>query len=324
MGHRLLLMLALAVVTWACALNSRPTLSPAQMAPLWEAPADVAGRDLLYGPGGPRRAPAVNGRYDFVSVKETGTQPGYDVTDARGQAWSIKQGIEGRTEVVVSRLLSAVGYQQPYVYYLPRWTLTRDGKDTVQPGGRFRLEPATHEKIGEWSWRNNPFLSTRPMAGLFVLMVMVNNWDLKTAQNPVYQIADEDDKIRYWYLVRDLGASFGKTSWFSFGTKDDPDGFDDEPFITGIEGNRVLFHFEGAWREPQLHTSVTPDDVRWICGLLNRLTARQWNDAFRAGGFTEAEAARYIRRLKEKIAEGLSLEDVTTLRRQAFAERSTP
>jgi hypothetical protein len=48
-----------------------------------------------------------------------------------------------------------------------------------------------------------------------------------------------------------------------------------------------------------------------VCGLLNQLSAQQWRDAFRAGGFDDEEAGRYIRRLKHKIAEGLRLEDVS-------------
>jgi hypothetical protein len=59
--------------------------------------------------------------------------------------------------------------------------------------------------------------------------------------------------------------------------------------------------------EPQLHGSVTPADMRWICGLLARLSDKQWADAFRAGGFTEREAASFIQRLKEKIAEGQNI-----------------
>jgi hypothetical protein len=287
MGRRLLLLIVLAAVTAACALDSRPTLHPTKMAELWEPPTDLERRDLLYGPGGSQRAPDPNGRFDFLRVKG-GTQPGYDVKDVRGQEWSVKQGVEGRTEVVVSRLLWALGYHQPYIYYVPEWTLTRDGEDTVQPAGRFRLEPLTQTKIGEWSWRNNPFHGTRPMAGLFVLMVMINNWDLKTAQNAIYEVSDAD-QYRYAYMVRDLGASFGRTSWFSLGTKDDLSGFEREPFIKAIEGNRVYFHFQGAWREPQLHSSVTPDDrtarssdfetapLREICAaLIPRFASRGW------------------------------------------------
>jgi hypothetical protein len=41
--------------------------------------------------------------------------------------------------------------------------------------------------------------------------------------------------------------------------------------------------------------------------LLSRLTPKQWSDAFEAGGFSDEEAARYISRLEQKIAEGLTL-----------------
>ena len=38
-----------------------------------------------------------------------------------------------------------------------------------------------------------------------------------------------------------------------------------------------------------------------------RLSDAQWRDAFRAGGYTPEDTARFIRRLKQKIAEGLAL-----------------
>ena len=40
-----------------------------------------------------------------------------------GVEWSVKLGPEAHTEVVLSRVLSAVGYHQPPVYYLPAWQL---------------------------------------------------------------------------------------------------------------------------------------------------------------------------------------------------------
>jgi len=289
-------------------VNGRPAPDAARMAQLWQAPSDLTRRNLLLGPGGRTYLPDRNGRYHFVDIKRGGTQPGYEVIDDRDRHWNVKQGVEARTEVVVSRLVWAVGYHQPYVYYLPQWKLTRDGRTTLQPGGRFRLETPVQRKIDSWSWRRNPFLGTRPMSALFVLMVLVNNFDLRTEQNTVYEVSDGDQDSVLRYMVRDLGAAFGKTIWPSFlGTKDDLEEYEREPFIRGIKGGRVQFHYEGAWREPQLHNSVTPDDVRWICDLLNRLSDQQWESAFRAGGFDDRETARYVRRLKERIREGLSL-----------------
>ena len=277
------------------------------MAELWQEPVDLEQRDLFYGAGGARRAPDPNDQHHFLGAKATGTQPGYDVKDSRGREWSVKMGPEARIEVVVSRVVWAVGYHQPPAYYLPRWTLVREGRSVVQEGGRFRLEQTTTKKVSMWSWRDSPFMGTRPLAGLFVLMVLFNNWDLKSAQNAIYQVGPDGEDAPRRYMVRDLGASLGKTAWPTFGNKDNPDDFDREPFILGVEDNRVRFGYQDAWLEPQLQNSVAPDDVRWICGLLARLSPKQWSDAFRAGGFTDQEAERYIRRLREKVMQGVNL-----------------
>ncbi|MGH7695975.1 MAG: hypothetical protein ACRENH_13395 [Gemmatimonadaceae bacterium] len=300
------LALGLSLAASACALNGRATVKPARLAQLWEEPVDLERRDLFVGPGGGEHAPEEGARYEYLEDKSSGVNSGYDVKDAHGHRWSVKLGVEARTEVAMSRVVWAVGYHQPWVYYSPSWTMTRDGKDTTFARSRFRQEPHTQDKSGEWSWRRNPFLGTRELAGLWVLMVIFNNWDLKTAQNAIYEVkADSTAEPQKWYMVRDLGASLGKSAWLTFGTKDDPDGFDAQPFIIGVRGNRVRFGFEGGWTEPQMHSSVTPSDVRWICGLLARLSDAQWADAFRAGGYSATEGERFIRRLKAKVAEGL-------------------
>jgi hypothetical protein len=291
----------------ACALNTPPQVEPSRMAELWAHPADIERRNLTYGPGGAEHAPDPAARYQVLEYDEKGFSPGYDVRDPRGREWSVKIGPEARTEVVVSRIVWAVGYRQPDVYYLPRWTLVDKGKVRTGDPARFRLERKDRPKVGEWSWRDNPFIGTREFAGLFTLMVMVNNWDVKTSQNAIYRVSENGDSPRQWYVVRDVGAALGKTNWFFPGVRDDVEAFEQEPFIESVEGNRVTFHYKGAWLEPQLNTSVTPGDVVWICQLLSQLTDRQWMDAFQAGGYSADEARRYVRRMQQKIDEGLRL-----------------
>ena len=299
--------LPLFVITVSCSLNERPTVEPSRMAQLWETPADLERRDLFYGSGGEKNAPDPNELYKFKEEKAVGTQPGYDVEDSKGREWSVKLGAEARPEVAVSRLVWAIGYRQPSVYYLPRWTLVRDGKRIPQSGARFRLDDT--KNLGEWSWRKNPFLHSQQVAGLYVLMVMVNNWDVKSQQNALYEYKAkaEHDGPRQQYMVKDLGASLGRSAWPVGGSKADPAGFEDETFIERVEGNRVVFGYQGSWLEPQLVRSITPSDVRWTSDLLSRLTPKQWSDAFRAAGFGEAEGSRYIRRMQQKIAEGRAL-----------------
>jgi hypothetical protein len=298
-------MLPLAAV--ACSLNARPTISPTRMSEFWQEPANLSQRNLLYGPGSAAQAPRANARYTLVEEEHKGFSPHYEVTDERGQEWSVKTGPEARTEVVVSRLLWAMGYHQPLIYYVPSWTLVAGGKARSEGPARFRITPKNQKKVGEWSWRDNPFLDTQPFAGLAVLMTIVNNWDLKSQQNAVYLVEREGASPVHRYVVEDLGASLGKTSWWLPGTRDDIEAFEHEPFIKGVSANRVAFHFKGAWREPQLIAAITPNDVTWMCERLARLTSSQWLEMFRAGGYTEAEASRFIRRLRDKIDEGLAL-----------------
>ncbi len=71
------------------------------------------------------------------------------------------------------------------------------------------------------------------------------------------------------------------------------------------EDSRVTFDYRGIYKD--VINTVTPDDVRWTCALLARLSDRQWNDAFAAAGYAPEHAGRYVRKIKEKIAQGLAL-----------------
>ena len=227
----------------ACALRSRSTVADGAAAPpmseLW-AEAEVS-RDLFAGPGGAGDAPNAQTEFRFVSKDTTGKSPGYDVRDPQGRLSSVKLGPEAQSEVVVSRLLWAAGYFQPATYYLPGWKLAGSPDPQAQPGGRFRLESEGEESVGPWSWGENPFVGTTPLRGLFVLMVMVNNWDLKTQQNKVYEISGTGAVPLRRYVVRDLGASLGSTRWFFPGSKSNVEDFERERFIHSVNHGRVRF-----------------------------------------------------------------------------------
>jgi hypothetical protein len=142
------------------------------------------------------------------------------------------------------------------------------------------------------------------MNGLLVLQVMLGNSDLKDEQNVLYKLKQPFEGASTWYVARDLGQSFGRT-----GVLDAPRGdvkvFEETPFIKGVVGGHVRFDYRG--RHGTLVDHMTPDDVRWICERLKRLTDRQWDDAFRAGGYAPQIAERFIKRFKQKVAEGLAV-----------------
>ena len=101
-------------------------------ASMWVEPTDLASRDLFHGPWGAENAPDPKGVYTLVERKHTGVNLGMTVKDDKGREWSVKQPFPGSldseapVEVVVSRLLSAIGYHQPPVYFLPAFTLKDD------------------------------------------------------------------------------------------------------------------------------------------------------------------------------------------------------
>ena len=282
---------------------------------LWVEPHDLESRDLLHGPGGAALAPNPSAPYELIAVDDSGYSPGYDVRDQDGTQWSVKLGIEAPPELVVSRVLWAIGYHQPPTYVLTSWELV-GGQRGTQGVARFRRESADQKVVSDWSWYENPFVTTQPFKGLLVANLILNNWDWKTSNNKVYEVVGGDRPGRRVYVVRDLGASLGRTAFPAFlkwgpframkqGSRNDVEGFEEQGFIRGVEGGRVSFDYRGV--NTRLVDALTVDDVVWTCRLLARMSDQQWRDAFRAAGYSDAEQQRYITKMKSKIGEGLAL-----------------
>jgi hypothetical protein len=296
----------------SCAPTIRVTAPPSTTAPvsLWEEPTDLASRDLYYGPWGPERAPDPKDVYVLVEYKHDGVNPGMTVRDSRGRRWSVKQApadgtaSEGPIEVIVSRVLSAIGYHQPPVYYLASFTFKDDWGVRTEPGGRFRLKDPRMKDRGGWSWQQNPFVGSRPYHGLLVVLMMFRSSDLKNSNNTLYEYRS-GDSTELRYVVRDLGTALGDTSRFD-PQRGDPRVFERQRVFNGIRNGFVDFHFHG-WHQQIVRQRITPADVGWATDLLSRLTAEQWSDAFRAGGYADETAARFTRKLRADIAEGRTL-----------------
>jgi hypothetical protein len=281
------------------------------LAELWDTTAAESPSDLFSGPWGPERAPDPDAVYEFVEPKRGGVNPGMTVRDPLGREWKVKQPpldgrrAEGPVEVVLSRVLSACGYHQPPVYYLPVFTLRQHGQTRTVPGGRFRLTVPALRDTGDWSWQRNPFVGTRPYQGLLVILLMFNSSDLKNANNTLYEYRPEPGRRERWYVVRDLGTALGSTGRIT-PVRSDPAVFERLAFIRGVERGFVRFDYHG-WHQELVRDRITPADVRWASALVGRLTPQDWDDAFRAGGYEPAVRARFIARLREKVDEGRAL-----------------
>ena len=314
-AHRRAIVAAvLSIGAVACAPPVRQIAEPPDLplAVIWEQ-TDVSAQDTYYGPWGRDSAPDPAERYTFDHLKHTGVNPGLTVRDSRGRKWNVKQASstgyapEGPIEVAVSRILSAVGYKQPPVYYLPSFTLLDDWGERIEAGGRFRLDDRSLKDRGTWSWQQNPFVGSQPYQGLLVILLMFNETDLKNSNNSLYD--SRGDEPRRWFVVRDIGTALGSTGRFA-PRRGDPDAFDREPFIVGVRDGFVEFGYRGRHQE-LMRGTLRPSDVAWAGDELARLSPVQWDDAFRAGGFRPAVADRFIRRMREKIAEARAVGTVS-------------
>jgi hypothetical protein len=279
--------------------------APEQLAELWIEPGD-APRDLFWGIGGEERAPDRNAVYTMKTRDDSGFSASYDVTGPDGLEWSAKIGPEAQTEVVISRILWGLGYHQPPIYYLPSWTVDLGHGETKRESeARFRPKLPQLKHLAEyWHWADNQFLGAREFRGLLVAMLMLNSTDLKDDNNSIYELPQPWDGATRWFLVRDVGAALGETGKL-YPRRNWLEGFEKHAFLTEVAEQRVRFDYDGRHRE--LLTMIAPDDIRWAAERMGRLTDQQWRDAFRAGNYNDADAGRYIARIKEKIADGLAL-----------------
>lgn len=286
------------------------TAKPAPAAPsakasiseLWVEPKNIAARDMFLGPGSPKDVPSRDSVYTVIGQDASGNSFGYDVTDEQGRTWDLKVGIEAQPELVASRVLWAIGYHQPVMHFVPTWKKKGD-EAMPQSSARFRLQ-SDHKSDGDWSWQSNQFSGTRQMKGLLVANLLLNNWDLKDTQNRIYTSGDRATQPKRRFVVQDLGAALGRTAWPT-GNRNNIDDFESQNLIASVKDGVITFDYHARHRE--LLEDITPEDVAWVCGLMSRITDKQWTDTFRAASYPNDVAARYIAKLKSKIAEGVAL-----------------
>jgi len=308
--------LAFATVALSIGCASSSSLKPAAPADsaappvLWRDPGPMTSRDLFWGAGAPDRAP--QGPFTFVEEDTTGTNPKITVTDARGSTWDMKFDEEVHAEVAANRIVWALGYIVEDQYFVPSGVvsgvrgLTRAAKFVGADGAfqkaRFRWRnPAAVRTEEEWTLQRNPFAGSKELSGLYILMTMVNNWDIEGPRNNrVLRAKGPDGRAERLFLVSDLGATFGRMGGgpFSDHSKWVLDHFKQEPFIEKIDGGMVHLAHDGF--DPDLDR-VPLDHARWFAGLVSQLTPAQLRRAFEAAGAAPAEIDGYTAKLGEKI-----------------------
>jgi hypothetical protein len=284
---------------------------------MWEEPLDLETRDLFYGIGGKKGAPNPSGRFVFIKRDTDGTAEKIVVEDDRERRWKVKFGYEPRPETTVTRIVWAAGYHVDQDYFVRRAHIEgRGGFDVWDV--RFEREDDGFKKVGRWDWFSNPFVGTRELDGLKTLMAVLNNFDLKKENNKIVRPGKKraSDPVKLIYYVNDLGAALGSTGlWYSelpilgelgVGTMGVAKDFAEHKFIEGVQEGEVVFHYKRR-RASRVLKGVKVENARWMGELLARISDKQLSDAFRAGGFDEAETAIYIRAIRDRIRQLQSL-----------------
>lgn len=253
---------------------------------LWQN-VNVRAQDLYHGRAGRSAMPDIS-RVTFIREEKGGYSTKYRIRDASDRVWVAKIGKEAQSETAAVRLLSSIGYHTEIVYLVPRMTIPGKGTFT---NVRLEARPDDTEREGRWKWADNPFVGTRELQGLKLMMAVFNNWDMKDDNNVILE-----SRGGRFYVISDLGATFGKMGISSFPllrwigrSRNEPEDYaKSRTLVKKVDDKgRVKIAFNGKNSGELKNISI--DQARWLADLLTRLSDRQIRDAFRAANYSPAE-----------------------------------
>jgi hypothetical protein len=195
-------------------------------------------------------------------------------------------------------------------------TLQR-GENVVSADGtvhRARLERRSKDvkKLGPWDWFDNPFLNTRELNGLRVMMSLLNNCDLAQTNNSIDEMGGERR-----YVVADVGATFGNTGNNFTRSKSVPRDYADSTFIGNTTSDFIDFvlhsrpfflsainvpNYRGRTRMEEVTKHIPRADAQWLGHRLSMLSEEQIRDGFRAAGYAPEEIEVYTQAMRKRIA----------------------
>lgn len=288
-------------------------------AAIWRDPGRVEHLNLAHGPGGPDGAPAPP--FTYVEEHFGGSRPCVSVRDANGRTWRVKWGDEVKVETLATRLAWAAGYFVEVTYYVPEGRiadadrLQRAGSN-VDAGGRFtdaRFElqeedVITHFDEHSWAWNDNPFVGTRELNGLKIVMMWLSNWDAKDVRDVARgsNTAIFEHRTRGGrearYLIIDWGGALGRWGSVIKRGRWDPAGFAAETpqLVQGVDNGILRWGYTGQ-RTADMVEGIRASDAEWLLGYLGRLRREQIVDAVLASGGTVEEADQFASALIERI-----------------------
>ena len=288
---------------------------------IWRDPGPAARLDLGAGPGGAGGEPVPP--FAFIEEHTSGSQPCVSVRDARGRVWRVKWGSEVNTEAFCTRLAWAAGYFVETTYFLAAGRIEGTGelqraKSCIDEhcrfeNARFELDEqdvVKHFDAHSWAWHDNPFVGTRELNGLKILMMLLSNWDNKDVRDvargsntAIFEYRTAKGGLEARYLIIDWGAALG--TWGSNVIQRgrwDAAAFaaQNEQLITGVKEGVVQWGYAGQ-RTADAVEHITTADVRWLHQYLGAISNEQIAAALRASGGTDQEVADFAKAIRARI-----------------------
>jgi len=296
---------------------------------LWRGHGDIPKLDLRYGAGSAELAPVAP--FTFIREEKQGASPKFRVKDARGTTWTVKLGVEAQAETVATRIVWAMGYFAEEPYYLDRFQVNglprlSRGQEFVEGGNivrgaRFEPKRKGVTRGAYWDWLKNPFIGSRELDGLKVLMVLLANYDTRIENNHILYQKDANGEMQARYVVTDIGATLGRVGGLGGKrVKNSLEDFKDTKFIVAVQNGVVEFDYstrpKGAGKFASLFSPgygksqankekamrhIPAPNARWIGGLLSQLSEDQLEEIFRAANYDEATMKGFVKVLRERI-----------------------
>jgi hypothetical protein len=288
---------------------------------IWRAPLRVGRMNLAGGPGGVANSPKPP--FTFVEEDTGGTNPKIKVRDARGVEWGVKWGEEVNSEVFASRIAWATGYFVEPTYFVPNGKISGvtkldRAKDYVEADGsftnaRFELKEKGITKLGDeqsWRWDQNPFVGTKELNGLKIVLMLTSNWDSKDQRdagrgsNTKIFLVKSRTGTEARYVFSDWGGTMGKWGGFLRRAKWDHKGFADQTkdFCKGVKGGQVEFGYSGQHTE-SIKAGISVADVQWLLTSLGKISDQQIRAALKASGASPEEEESFTQSMRARITQ---------------------
>lgn len=283
---------------------------------LWTDPGDIAHINFAYAAGGgPRPSPP----FYFVREPPGGSSPKVLVRDSQGVNWRAKAGPEVHAESFSTRLVAALGYATESTWYVASGKIDNSKPlkraiGFIQPDGSFwsasfEYRDKNLKSIGaDWAWNSNPFIGTKQLNGLKVLMMLLSNWDNKDVrerrEGSNTGIAERwvKGRIQLIYRVTDWGQTLG-----AWGSEPKAKGWDcaaftaqTKSFLQGRQGDYLRFGYIGRHTD-DFKNDIKVDDVGWLLLYLGRITDLQIQAGLAASGATQEQVTCFSSQLRERI-----------------------